>query len=149
MIRHDLSRWPLVITVEQGPASLTDMQAYIEEWRRWLARGESFVTLRVFADAEALVHPPGSAPLAKQWLNQQGEAIRQLVMGMATVVPPSGYERLRKMNAEKLFGVPAATFADVAGALGWLKEHVYEPLGLVLNARAMGATIEALLTVKR
>lgn len=144
MTRHDLSHWPLVVTLAQGPSSLPDMQAFIDEWGRWLARGEPFATLRVFADSAALEHPPGSAPLAKQWLQQQGEAIRRHVMGMATVVPPGDYERLRKMNAEKLFGVPAATFADVTGALDWLRDRVYTPRGLACDAEAIRVALGGL-----
>jgi len=32
MTRHDLSHWPLVITVEQGSMSLDDVRAFIEAW---------------------------------------------------------------------------------------------------------------------
>lgn len=65
----------------------------------------------VFADADALVHPEGSAQSAKQWLQARGADIRRHMMGMASVVPPDQYEKIRKMNVEKLFGVPADTFA--------------------------------------
>jgi|GEM_PF-4497034 len=49
----------------------------------------------------------------------------------------------QQMNAEKLFGVPAATFADVPAALRWLQERVYTPRDLMLDAAAISATIEA------
>lgn len=147
MIRHDLSHWPLVLTVARGPSSLPQMQRFIDDWAEWLARGEPFATLRVFADAAALEHPAGSGPLAKQWLQQQGEAIRRQVMGMATVVPASDYERLRKMNVEKLFGVPAATFADLPAALDWLHERVYRAHALPFDAPGLRAAADALMTL--
>jgi len=143
-MQHDLSHWPLVITVAAKSSTLTEMEAFLQTWEQWLAGGELFAMLRVFTHSESLTHPPGSPPLAKQWLQQQGEAIRQQVMGMATVVPLVDYERLRKMNAEKLFGVPAATFADVPAALRWMKERVYAPRDLMLDAAAISATIETL-----
>jgi len=146
-MHHDLSHWPLVITVASKASTLAEMEAFLQTWEQWLAGDELFALLRVFTRSESLTHPPGSAPLVKQWLQKQGEAIRQRVMGMATVVPPADYERLRKMNAEKLFGVPAATFADVPAALRWMKERVYEPRNLMLDAAAINATIETLATV--
>jgi len=146
-MQYDLTHWPLVISVASTPSTLAEMETFLQRWEQWLADGELFALLRVFTHSESLTHPPGSPPLVKQWLQQQGEAIRQRVMGMATVVPPVDYERLRKMNAEKLFGVPAATFADVPAALRWLKERVYAPRGLMLDAAAISATIEILSTV--
>jgi len=146
-MHHDLSHWPLVVTVASKASTLAEMEAFLQTWEQWLAGDERFALLRVFTHSESLTHPPGSAPLTKQWLQQQGEAIRQRVMGMATVVPPVDYERLCKMNAEKLFGVPAATFADVPAALRWMKERVYAPHGLMLDAAAVSATIESLSSI--
>lgn len=124
MTKHDLSQLPLVITVDQGLGTLEDLQVFIQDWDKWLKSGESFATLRIFADSDSLVHPEGSGPVVKRWFQNTSEAIRQKVLGMATVVPASEYARMSKMNAEKLFGVPAATFADIPSALAWLKERV-------------------------
>jgi len=146
MIRHDLSHWPLVISVAQGTSSLPDVETFQQEWSRWLVRGEPFATLRLFVDAEALVHPPGSAPLAKQWLQAHAQAVRERVMGMATVVPASEHARLSKMNAEKLFGVPAKIFSDVTAALDWLHERIYVPRNYSYDATAITGTITALVS---
>ncbi|UVH59573.1 hypothetical protein NWF24_09225 [Variovorax paradoxus] len=109
MIHHELSQWPLVISVTAGLQTLEGMQAFTEDWNRWLDRGEPFASLRVFADADALVHPEGSAQSARQWLQERGADIRRHMMGMASVVPADQYEKMRKMNVEKLFGVPPAS----------------------------------------
>lgn len=143
MVRHDLSHWPLVISVACGLSTLEEMDAFTQEWNRWLDRGEPFASLRVFADAPSLVHPEGSAQKAKQWLQDKGPAIRAQVIGMANVVPASDYERMRKMNVEKLFGVPAGTFQDVPSALSWLRESVFAPRGLPFDEQAVAASIEA------
>lgn len=143
MIHHDLGQWPLVISVSSGLQSLDGMQAFTDDWNRWLDRGEPFVSLRVFADAEALVHPEGSAQNAKQWLQARGADIRRHVMGMASVVPADQYERMRKMNVEKLFGVPAGTFADTDDALAWIDERVMTPRGLRFDLRAVREAIGA------
>lgn len=143
MIHHDLGQWPLVISVSSGQQSLDGMQAFTDDWNRWLDRGEPFVSLRVFADTEALVHPEGSAQNAKQWLQARGADIRRHVMGMASVVPADQYERMRKMNVEKLFGVPAGTFADTDDALAWIDERVMTPRGLRFDLRAVREAIGA------
>jgi hypothetical protein len=145
MIHHDLSHWPLVISIAAGPSTLADMEAFTREWDRWLTRGEPFASLRVFADQASLAHPEGSAQKAKQWLQDKGQAIRAQVIGMANVVPASDYERMRKMNVEKLFGVPADTFQDVPSALSWLRERVFTPRKLPFDEQAVAAGIEAAL----
>ncbi|MBN8953544.1 MULTISPECIES: hypothetical protein [unclassified Rhizobium] len=120
MIRHDLTHWPLVLSAAHGVMSLDEQLAFFSDWDGWLDRGESFSTLRVFTDAEALKRPEGGAKEAKVWLQANGERIRQLVIGMATVVPPEALEDMSRMNAEKLFGVPAQMFDDVNEAAMWL-----------------------------
>jgi len=145
MTRHDLTHWPLVITLEQGRSSLDDTRALLDGWNHWLARGAPFATLRMFTGAELLLPPPGAPQLLKQWLQQQSEAIRQYCAGMATVVPISALARVRKMNAEKLFRVPAASFDKPRHALDWLRETVFRPRGWTLEIQAIGKTIEHLL----
>lgn len=142
MVRHELSQWPLVISVSTGLQTLESMQAFTEDWNRWLDRGEPFVSLRVFADADALVHPEGSAQRAKQWLQARGADIRRHMMGMASVVPADQFEKISKMNVEKLFGIPVSTFARTDEALAWLRERVLAPRGLVLDAAAVRAAID-------
>jgi hypothetical protein len=143
MIHHELGQWPLVISVSSGLQTLEAMQAFTEDWNRWLDRGEPFASLRVFADADALVHPEGSAQRAKQWLQARGEDIRRHMIGMASVVPADQYEKIRKMNVEKLFGVPASTFADSDDALAWLSERVMAPRGLPFDLAAVRAAIRS------
>lgn len=142
---HELGQWPLVITVTSGLQSLDALQAVTEDWNGWLDRGEPFACLRVFADAEALVHPEGSARSARQWLQARGGDIRRHMMGMASVVPVDQYEKIRKMNVEKLFGVPADAFAEVDDALIWLGECVMAPRGLPFDPAAVRRAIRSAL----
>lgn len=106
MIRHDLSHWPLVLSAARGTMSLDEQLAFFSDWNAWLDRGESFSTLRIFTDTEALKRPEGGAKDARVWLQANGERLRQFVIGMATVVPSEALEEMSRMNAEKLFGVP-------------------------------------------
>jgi len=149
MTHHDLTHWPLVITLEQGPASLDDTRALFDAWNGWLARGEPFAILRIFTDSELPLPAPGAAQLFKPWLQQQGAAIRQQVIGMATVVPASALERVRKMNAEKLFGVPAVSFAEIPAALDWLRDTAFAAKGWTLDAIAIGSAVEQRLARER
>jgi hypothetical protein len=143
MTHHELSQWPLVISVSAGLQTLEGMQAFTEDWNRWLDRGEPFASLRVFADADALAHPEGSAQSARQWLQERGADIRSHMMGMASVVPADQYEKMRKMNVEKLFCVPASIFADADDALVWLGERVMAPRGLPFDLAAVRAAIRS------
>lgn len=143
MIHHELSQWPLVISVSAGLQTIKAMQAFTDDWNRWLDRGEPFASLRVFADADALIHPEGSAQNAKQWLQERGADIRRNMMGMASVVPADQYEKMRKMNVEKLFGVPASIFADTDDALVWLGERVMAPRGLSFDLPAVRSAIRS------
>lgn len=120
MIRHDLTHWPLVLSTAHGAMSLEEQLDFLSDWTAWLDRGEAFATLRVFTDSDALKRPDGGAKEAKAWLQSNGERIKQLVIGMATVVPPAALEDVSRMNAEKLFGVPAQMFDEVNEATMWL-----------------------------
>lgn len=120
MIRHDLTHWPLVLSAAHGAMSLEEQLDFLSEWTAWLDRGETFATLRVFTDSDALKRPDGGAKEAKVWLQSNGERIKQLVIGMATVVPSAALEETSRMNAEKLFGVPAQMFDEVNEATMWL-----------------------------
>lgn len=126
MIHHDFRHWPLVIHVSAGLQTLDDLQRLSDDWSHWLQRNQPFAVLRLFVDADALVHPEGSAQQAKQWLQRSGDDIRRLVMGMAHTVPASHYDKMRKMNVEKLFGVPGAIFADtdIDAAIAWTDERM-------------------------
>jgi hypothetical protein len=50
---------------------------------------------------------------------------------------------MRKMNVEKLFGVPASIFADADDALVWLGERVMAPRGLPFDLAAVRAAIRS------
>jgi len=141
IIHNDLTHWPLVISIARGTPTMEEVAQFQQAWSGWLARGEPFATLRLFLDSQTLEHPPGSAASVKQWLQIHALAIKERVMGMATIVPESELARVSKMNAEKLFGVPADSFSDVAVALTWLHERVYTPRGLVLDVVGVGRTI--------
>jgi hypothetical protein len=141
MIRHELAQWPLVVSVSAGLQTVQSLDAFAQDWSRWLDRGEPFAILRVFADADSLVHPEGGARNAKRWLQERGKDIRRGMLGMASVVPADQYEKMRSMNIEKLLGVPARIFANTDDALAWLGEEVMAPRGLRLDALAVHAAI--------
>ena len=144
MIHHDLGHWPLVLTVAHGPVTRTDYIRLLDDWNRWLDRGERFATLRVFADGDALVHPEGAAQDAKAWLQANAGRLRAQVVGMATSVPAEHLERMRRMNAEKLFGVPAQVFGDVDAALGFLDWLIAPPNDACWDRAAIRASAGAL-----
>ncbi|KAA1184759.1 hypothetical protein FP026_05160 [Rhizobium tropici] len=120
MIRHDLSQWPLVLSAARGSMSPEEQLAFLSDWTSWLDRGEPFSTLRVLTDVDATKRPEGDAGEAKAWLQSNGERIKRLVIGMATVVPAGAVEEMSRMNTEKLYGGPAQIFDEVNEATMWL-----------------------------
>jgi len=145
MMRNDLTHWPLVLTVAIGQSSLREHEAFLAAWTSWLDRGEPFAVLRTFASQDALVHPDGGARMAKQWMQDNGERIRQTVAALVSVVPATEYERMRKMNVEKLFGVPGAVFSSSSEALAWLDAGVFQRRGWSIDHGAVEAALSSLL----
>ncbi len=141
MIHHDLTYWPVVITIARGAMTRDDHVAFLGEWTRWLASGKQFATLRLFADGDALAHPDGAAAEAKAWLRANAERIRSQVIGMATIVPVARLERVSRMNAEKLFEVPAQSFGGVDDALAWLMQTVMSPNDQTFDRDAIRAKL--------
>jgi hypothetical protein len=142
MIRHDLRHWPLVLTLARGAPTLGDQIAFLAEWSRWLDRNERFATLRLFFDADALAHPEGGAREAKTWLKENAERVRRLVLGLATIVPAGEFERMSRIDAEKLFGAPARVFRDIDGALAWL-DGLLRPNEIAIDLAAVRAALVA------
>lgn len=123
MIRHDLTHWPLVVSCARGTATLADQLDFLAHWTCWLDRGEPFVALRAFTDDDAHLRPRGAAQEMKAWLWENGGRLRRLLGGIATVVLPDHYERMSRIDAERLFGVPARLFVDIGAALDWIEEN--------------------------
>ncbi len=56
---------------------------------------------------------------------------------MVNIVPESVYEQASRMDAEKLFRVPAGTFSNVDAALHWLEDRVIRPNQLDFDRAAI------------
>jgi len=143
-IKHDIRPWPLVITTMTGLQDLAATRDFLTTWSHWLARQQPFATLRIIGDSNALLRAKGSGLILKTWLEGRSDSIRRHMVGMATVVPVDQYEKMRNMNVEKLFGVPAATFSDIATALDWLQRQVFGPRNLPFDRTLAMHTIAAM-----
>ncbi|MCO6184840.1 hypothetical protein [Rhizobium sp. L1K21] len=126
MMKTDLNHWPLVVNVAKGAMTSEENAAFLADWAAWLDRGDPFVTLRVFTDSESLRRPDGGGREAKAWLQSNSARIKTLVKGMATVVPADQLDKVSRMDAEKLFGVPAKCFDTVEGAIAWISSVMPE-----------------------
>jgi hypothetical protein len=144
MIRHDLSHWPLVLSTMTGASTPDEQRAFFSEWTTWLDRGVPFATLRVFQDDASLERPSGGAKEAKLWLQENGGKIKEHVIGMASVVPPARLDEMSRMNAEKLFGVPAQTFAAIEPAVDWIAARLADK-GIKADTAIAGKTLKRLL----
>lgn len=124
MMRHDISCWPLVISIANGRPSLGDLRGHSAAWNDWLNRGGHFAVLRIFKDDDAYVHPPGGAKERKVWFSANGERLKDHVLGMATVAPPAVVYKTNKIKSDRLYGVPAQSFHTLEDAVDWLVAHL-------------------------
>lgn len=140
---HHTENWPYVVTLSKGASTMEETREFFDAWNRWLDEGKPFVTIRRFLDEDALTHPEGSAREVKQWFQQNAQRIREQVLGMVNIVPESVYEQASRMDAEKLFRVPAGTFSNVEAALHWLEDRVVRPNSLVFDRAAIRGRLAA------
>lgn len=144
MIRHDLTQWPLAISVVTGAMSLDDQADFFRAWGEWLDRDEPFAVLRHFRDDASTFHPPDGASEARLWLQEKASKIRKRVLGLATIVPETAYSRLVRVGGEGLFGVPAEFFSVKVAAIDWIVETLFLPRGLPYNRLAIRSRMSEL-----
>lgn len=120
MIKHDLSRWPLVVSVSRGAPTLEELRRFSDDWTRWFARNERFATLRIHVDAQSHTHPEGGAKEKKRWFTESRDDLKSLIIGMATVVPAEILGEVGRTKQAKLYGVPAQAFESLDDAVDWL-----------------------------
>lgn len=131
MITHDLNHWPLIVTVLRGAPTADEQLAFLDQFSRWLDRGERFATLRIYADSDSLLRPQGNGQEAKEWFQSNAERIAGLVLGMARVLPAANLAEARPMPR---LGVPAETFGALDTALSWLIDDILAPNGIQIRA---------------
>jgi hypothetical protein len=129
LILHDLSDWPLAITIARGTSTAAEHSSCLTEWDRWFVRGEGFAFLRVLADSEAVAHTEHAAHETRAWLRAQGGRIRTQLISMATVAPARELTRVNRLDAESLIDAPVQAFSDVDAAIDWLEWFIAPPSG--------------------
>src|SRR5690606_16980048 len=140
---HHTENWPYVVTLSKGASTMEETREFFDAWNRWLDEGKPFVTIRRFLDEDALTHPEGSAREVKQWFQHNAQRIREQVLGMVNIVPESVYEQASRMDAERLFRVPAGTFSTAEAALHGLEDRVVRPNSLVFDRAAIRGRLAA------
>ena len=132
ILECDDSNWPLAIVLGEEAPSLAAHRHFLERWMTWLDRSRPFVLLRIYANPEALIEPPGAAAETAAWLTVNGEKVRALVAGIAASAPPSHLDRLAPQELKR-FGVPARMFDSSRTAVAWLREEILAPIGLRID----------------
>lgn len=140
MTQHDVSQWPLVVSIIDGRTKAADLRDVAARWHDWLSWNEPFAALQIFSGGDNSLLAERDRWLS-WWLDGQRRAIRCNVMGLASVMPSAHYVKVPEMNTHKLFGVPAATFASVHTALCWLEARAFRPHDLVFNRAAIEAQL--------
>ena len=141
MFRHDVSHWPLVVSIASGPQDATAARTFIDSWNDWLSWNEPFATLRVFTDPLALQPRPEFLALVEDWLAARRDAFRRNLMGIANIVPASQYEHAQRVKLGEGFAAPARTFTDLDAGLHWLAAEIFGPRELPLDRDAVSAVI--------
>lgn len=144
MIQNDLSLWPLVLSIARGVPTYEELRSFSTDWERWLDRGERFATLRIYMDAAAHTYPEGGAQEKKRWFQANGERLKSRVIAIASVVPADILSKVQRIDAEKLFGVPVRTFAQIDPAIGWVGAHFAEQ-GLRVDPENIEAALKRLM----
>lgn len=139
---YDASCWPLAMTFSSRSPRLEDMLDDAANWRAWLGRGKRFAMLRVLLDRDAYAHPPGAARARKVWLAEHGDLIRQQMLGIALVLPKDVLSQAQRMQAERLFGVPAQAFCSVEDAIAWLRPLMTQDFGIAHSEAALSRALE-------
>jgi hypothetical protein len=137
-----------MVSIAAGAKSLDNHRNLFAAWNRWLDRGAPFAVLRIFVDTLALVHPESGARLAKRWLGDNAERMRHSVLGIASIVPASAYEKMSRMDIEKAYGVPGGVFLDRNDALLWLATQVFAPRGMKFDRAGAKAALSGVAAEK-
>ncbi|HAV5025349.1 TPA: hypothetical protein JIY97_00580 [Acinetobacter baumannii] len=128
MIKHDLTHFPLIISIIEDKPTLEEQKQFFQEWMKWFEKDEPFVTLRIYKNIGALVQPEGSREQSKNWFIENIELIRNKVIAMATVVPLD----IEKRHQNKPnIGIQTEIFIDQKAAVEWLLSQLnYKHYGL-------------------
>jgi hypothetical protein len=145
MIHHDLTHWPLAITVARGPMTRDDHAALRAEWTLWLDRGERFAILMVLSDGDALTPDLATAREAAIWRHAEAPRIQRQLLATARVVPPEHFEHARRTFESTLPSVPHDTFVHVPSALAFLDWFIGPLDEPCWNQAAVSASIAAAL----
>lgn len=133
MIEYDDTNWPLIIAVAEETVTLADHRHFLDEWSRWLDRGQPFVLLQIFTSEAAAVRRVDASLGDIAWLRGNAERLRKYVLGIATAAPPQCFDELKNTNIAWSTGVPARAFPDGRSAVKWLREDVLAPAGMTVD----------------
>ncbi len=140
MTQHDVSQWPLVVSIIDSHTLAEDLREVAARWRDWLSWNEPFAALQIFSG-----HDEGQLAerdrVLSWWLDAQRRSIRRNVIGLASVIPCAHFEKMPHMETHPLFGIPTATFASISTALVWLEARAFRPHDLTFNRAAVEATL--------
>lgn len=136
MTQHDVSQWPLVVSVIDGGKKAEDLRDVAARWQDWLSWNEPFAALQIFPTGDPTLLADRDRWLS-WWLDGQRRAIRHNVIGLASVIPGPHYAKMPQMSIHKVFGVPSATFSSVNTALRWLEARAFVPNEIVFNRAAV------------
>jgi hypothetical protein len=144
MIVHDLSLWPLIISASRNAPTLDELQAFSNDWTNWLDKGQRFATLRIHLDVQSHSHPQGGAKEKKRWFSESKQSLQDLVISMATIVPEEILNDVKRMNAEKLYAVPADAFGNNQKAIEWTVTQLAQN-GVTVDPKTVNTKLTALI----
>lgn len=140
MTQHDVSQWPLVVSIIDSQTLNEDLREVAARWRDWLSWNEPFAALQIFSACDEGMLTERDRVLS-WWLDAQRRSIRRNVVALASVIPCAHFDKVPHMGTHELFGIPSATFASISTALVWLEARAFRPHELAFNRAAIEATL--------
>jgi len=122
---HKSKHWPLALVVAKGKPSIEQHIASLESWDAWFDNNEAFHVIRFFEDVDSLEIPLGAGRMTQDWLTEgAGVKFRLLVKSMCIVVPKNKYEKMKKMNVNKVFGISGEIFSSIDDIFEWYNKNI-------------------------
>lgn len=146
MVLNELRHWPLVITVLYGEPTLEDQQQIFLTLETALHRSQPFATLRIYSNSDSLGRMQGIDQNAEEWRKINGAKLKNVLLGMATVVPVDEVAERTKILGRKANSLPSKVFDEHSAAIDWLNTNVFLPKGLFIDAEAINTLLSRLMS---
>lgn len=137
LLIHENKHSPLALVIAQGKPSIEQHIASLKSWDNWFNNNKPFHVIRFFKDSDSLEIPNGAGKMTQTWMAEGADMkFRSLVKSMCIVVPKHKYNKMKKMNINKVFGIPGGIFSSINDVFEWFNEQpsTFDKLGIQMES---------------